>query len=70
MNGLNFGIMPALLTVLFIHHKMLGTIDWGWGWILSPLWIPLAVVVLYAGATGFVAGYRNSNRSARKGRAG
>jgi len=36
----------ALLTVLFIGLKLTNNIDWSWLWVLSPLWIPVAFVLL------------------------
>lgn len=39
------GILPALLTVLFVYLKLTNQIDWPWIWVVSPLWIPLAMVV-------------------------
>lgn len=33
----------GLLTVLFIGLKLTDHIDWSWWWVLSPLWLPLAV---------------------------
>lgn len=39
------GILPALLTVLFVYLKLTNQIDWSWIWVVSPLWIPLAMVV-------------------------
>ncbi len=33
----------GLLTILFIHHKLIGTIAWSWWWVLSPIWIPVAI---------------------------
>lgn len=39
----------SLLTLLFIALKLLDKIDWAWGWVLAPLWIPWALVL------GFVA---------------
>jgi hypothetical protein len=41
--GIGFG---GLLTIVFITLKLLGKIDWSWWWVLSPLWIGLALVVL------------------------
>lgn len=43
----NLGIGSVLL-VVFIVLKLTGNIDWSWGWVLSPLWIPaiLALLVL------------------------
>lgn len=48
-SGLDFG---GLLAVLFIGLKLAHVISWSWWWVLSPLWIPLAVagVVLVVGA--------------------
>lgn len=36
----------GLLAIVFITLKLLGKIDWSWLWVLSPLWIPAAIVVL------------------------
>ena len=33
----------GVLTIVFIVLKLVGTIDWSWTLVLSPLWIPLAV---------------------------
>jgi len=38
----------GLLTILFIGLKMTDYIDWSWWWVLSPLWIPIAIVVFAA----------------------
>ena len=36
----------GLLTIVFITLKLIGTIDWSWIWVLSPIWIPIALVFL------------------------
>jgi len=36
----------SLLTVLFIGLKLTGHIDWSWWWVLSPIWITTAIIVL------------------------
>lgn len=36
---------PGLLTVLFIGLKLGHVIDWPWVWVLSPLWIGLAIAL-------------------------
>jgi len=36
----------GLLTIVFITLKLIGTITWSWWWVLSPLWMPLAVVLV------------------------
>lgn len=34
----------GLLAIAFIVLKLTGVIGWSWGWVLSPLWIPAAIV--------------------------
>lgn len=36
----------GLLTIVFIALKLLGKISWSWWWVLSPLWIDLALAIL------------------------
>lgn len=36
----------GLLTLIFITLKLCGVITWSWLWILSPLWIPLGLMVI------------------------
>ena len=36
----------GLLTLLFIGLKLTGYIAWSWLWVLSPLWISVAVFLL------------------------
>jgi len=36
----------GLLTILFIGLKLGSVIAWSWWWILSPLWIPLGLIIL------------------------
>lgn len=36
----------GLLTIVFIVLKLLGKITWSWWWVLSPLWISAAFVIL------------------------
>lgn len=40
--------MTALdgLALLFIGLKLTNNISWSWGWVLSPIWIPLVAVVI------------------------
>ena len=40
------GSFVALLTVLFIGLKLGGVIDWHWIWVLSPLWLPAAILMV------------------------
>ncbi len=34
------------LTLLFIGLKLGNVIDWSWIWVLSPLWIPVALLAV------------------------
>lgn len=36
----------GLLTIVFIVLKLTNYIDWSWWWVLSPIWIPVALVIL------------------------
>jgi Flp pilus assembly protein TadB len=41
--GLGFA---EALTLLFIALKLCGVITWSWLWVLSPIWISLALVAM------------------------
>ena len=45
--GIGFG---SALLLTFIILKLVGVIEWSWWWVLSPIWIPvvllLAVLIL------------------------
>ena len=47
----------GLLGVAFIVLKLTGFIDWPWIWVVSPLWIPLAIfiAILVVGGGGYLA---------------
>ena len=42
-SGIGFG---GVLQITFIVLKLCGVIDWSWIWVLAPLWISVAFVVL------------------------
>lgn len=46
----------GLLTILFIALRLTDNIDWSWWWVLSPLWIPWAIVIGGAAVAFFIAG--------------
>lgn len=35
-----------LLTAIFIVLKLCNVISWSWVWVLSPIWIPIAFVMI------------------------
>jgi hypothetical protein len=41
--GIGFG---GLLAILFIGLKLGGVINWSWLWVLLPIWLPLALVLV------------------------
>lgn len=44
----------GLLTILFIGLKLTNHVDWSWWWVLAPLWLPGALILLIAAvALGF-----------------
>lgn len=47
-------ILPSLLLVLFVALKLTGVIAWSWWWVLSPLWIPLALAAVVLLVVGVV----------------
>lgn len=46
--------MTTPLTILFIALKLTDNLDWGWEWVLAPIWIEVAawLAFLLAGAVG------------------
>lgn len=36
-----------LLAVAFIVLKIVGVIKWSWWWVLAPIWIPLAIGIIF-----------------------
>lgn len=41
-SSIGFG---SLLTIVFIALKLMGYINWSWLWVLSPLWIPIVIMI-------------------------
>jgi len=51
--GIGFG---GLLTILFIGLKLTGYINWSWLWVLSPMWLPVAIFLAFMGFCLLMAG--------------
>lgn len=46
-SGSSSGIgIEGVLTIVFVVLKLVGVIDWKWVWVLSPMWISAALVVI------------------------
>jgi hypothetical protein len=48
-------VLTVLVPVIFIALKLASVVDWSWGWVLAPIWIPvlLAAVIGILGAAAF-----------------
>jgi hypothetical protein len=54
--SVNFPFL-GILTLIFITLKLTGHIAWSWWWVLSPLWIPVVIVLLIAIIAGIVIAF-------------
>ena len=43
----SIGIL-TILFVVFLVLKLVGVISWSWWWVTAPLWMPLALAVIFA----------------------
>lgn len=55
----------SILTLIFITLKLTGHIAWSWWWVLSPLWITLALAIVIGLIVGLVMALREE-RSYRR----
>lgn len=39
-------VFTDLLTIAFIVLKLCNIINWSWIWVLSPIWIPFALLIV------------------------
>ena len=61
-------ITLSLLLVAFVVLKLCGVIDWSWWWVLSPLWIPLSILILILLVVGVIKLASVIARKMKKGR--
>jgi hypothetical protein len=45
----------GLLTILFIGLKLGHVINWSWWWVLSPLWMPIGIILFICMVIGILA---------------
>jgi hypothetical protein len=55
-SGISFS---GLLTIVFIALKLTNYIDWSWWWVLSPMYIPVSVILIAAGLLSVIKYVRN-----------
>lgn len=61
----NFSSLATLLTVLFVGLKLCNVIDWGWIWVVAPIWTPfvaLGFAWLVTWSLGWLL-FRNSRKN-------
>lgn len=46
----------GLLQILFIALKLTGNVNWSWGLVLAPMWVPIALFVVVFLFTHLVLG--------------
>lgn len=38
----------SVLLIIFIVLKLTGLITWSWIWVLSPIWLPICIIIILA----------------------
>lgn len=46
MSGYQIKLQGGTILLVFVILKFTGVIDWSWLWVLSPIWLPIAAVIL------------------------
>jgi hypothetical protein len=44
-NNSNSLSLSIIIFVVFLTLKLSNVVDWSWWWVLSPIWLPFAVVL-------------------------
>ena len=39
--------LGTVLFLIFLVLKRVGVITWSWWWVTSPLWIPVALILMF-----------------------
>ena len=50
----------GLLTIVFIVLKLCKVISWSWLWVLSPIWLPLALAITFVIVAMIISSIRKS----------
>ena len=53
-NKKNTTSVTTILLVVFVVLKLTGNLEWSWWWVLSPLWIPIALIAVIALSIGIL----------------
>lgn len=49
--------LSGVLLIVFIVLKLCGVIAWSWWWVLSPLWIPIALWLAIVAIAGIFSSW-------------
>lgn len=49
--GISLG---TVLFIVFLILKLTETITWSWWWVTAPLWIPVAIVIVFLIISGLI----------------
>ena len=62
--------LAGVLTVVFVVFKLVGTIDWSWWWVLSPILIDIGFTILVLIGFGIYSVYldRKYGLTSKKGK--
>lgn len=44
-----------ILLIVFVILKLVGTIDWSWWWVLSPILIPIGLLIVASIVLGIIS---------------
>jgi predicted histidine transporter YuiF (NhaC family) len=61
-SGISFS---GLLTILFIGLKLTNTIDWSWFWVLSPIFLPITLLIIVGIIWGIYEAYKKAKKIER-----
>ncbi len=53
----------SMLLVAFVVLKLCGVIDWSWIWVLSPVWMPIALALIVVGVALIFSKDKKKERS-------
>lgn len=53
--GAKLDFISLLVTVIFVTLKLTRQIFWSWWWVLAPLWVPVAILLIVACITLAIA---------------
>ena len=53
----------SMLLVAFVVLKLCGVINWSWIWVLSPVWMPIALALIIVGVALIFSKDKKKERS-------